>query len=518
ARRGLRVGLFERGDLGAGTSGASSGMIHGGIRYLETDRATTHKSCLDSGYIQQIAPHLLFRIPVIFPLLSWMPRGRILNELAFVYFQAYDRFQPLKRGKRAAKLTREEVLRLEPGVHPDVTGGVSTDEWGIDVFRLCLLNALDAQAHGAEIHLYHQVERLLRDPSGRVLGVRVRDLKTGTVDERRARIVFNAAGPWADKVAGLAGARVPMRPGKGIHLVLDRRIVNYALLASAADGRQVFLEPYGQETWIGTTDTDFYGDPGEVVAHHDEVMYLLEAIETVFPAIRQHRIVRAFAGVRPTLRKYGPAPDALSRRHEVFDHSGEGAPGLMSMGGGKLAAYRLMAEEATDAILKGLNRSVGERSTHTAPLPGGESTPDVADVATRAGIAPYTAARLIHRHGARVEAIVERVARDPESRQIVCQCEPVIEAEIEHALAHERVSTLEDLRRRTRCGGGACQGVRCAHRAARLIARHEGADEGRVIDLLADFAQARWREQAPVAGHQNLPHLERFRWRFKGFL
>ncbi len=256
AMRGLSVELFEQKDLGAGTSGASSGMIHGGVRYLEKDRNVTRKSCEDSGYIQQLAPHLLFRIPFIWPLQKWAPAARIMNELAYVYFQAYDEFQPLKRGKPAAKLTREELFRLEPGLHPDTIGGVSTDEWAINVFRLCALNALAAQDYGAKIHLRHKVESFIRGEGGRVLGVRVRDLRTGHARDVHAKLTFNATGPWAGRVAKMANAKVKLRPGKGIHLVFDRRLVNYALIATAVDGRQVFIEPYGQETWIGTTDDD----------------------------------------------------------------------------------------------------------------------------------------------------------------------------------------------------------------------------------------------------------------------
>ena len=172
ALRGLRVLLVEKNDLAKGASGANTGMIHGGIRYMETYRDVTRLPCLDSGYIQAIAPHLLFRIPFVCPILAWTPAARRMHELAYVYFQAYDAFQPLKRGKRAAKLDRESLLRIEPGVNPNVVGGVTTDEWAINVFRLCTLNALDAQTQGAQIHLRHRVESFVRGPGGAV-----RDLK-----------------------------------------------------------------------------------------------------------------------------------------------------------------------------------------------------------------------------------------------------------------------------------------------------------------------------------------------------
>lgn len=509
--RGLKVALFEQLDLGAGTSGASSGMIHGGVRYLEKDRDVTRHSCEDSGYIQQMAPHLLFRIPFVFPILEWTPAARRMHELAYVYFQAYDEFQPLKRGKPAAKLTRDEAFAVEPGLHPDTIGAVTTDEWAVNVFRLCALNALDAQNRGAKIFLRHTVERFLKDGAGRVIGVRVRDLQSGMTREVFARIVFNAAGPWAGRLARTAGAEVKLRPGKGIHLVFDRRLVNYAIIAAAVDGRQVFIEPYGQETWIGTTDDDYYGDPADVQATHDEVAYLLQAVATVFPSVYRYRLVRAFAGVRPTLHKYGPGESDLSREHKVFDHAAEGVPGLMSMGGGKLAAYRVMAEDATDQICRHLGVEA-PCTTRTTKLPGGESTPEPAEIAAAAGIDQYTAARLVHRHGAVAHQIVERMQADPGQRHVVCPCEPVTEAEIRHCIETEWVSTLEDLRRRTHCGGGPCQGARCARRASWLLAQYQGGGPALAEAHLMQFVSARWREQAPVVKYQGLPQMELVRW------
>ena len=163
AQRGLKVVVFEQKDPGAGTSGASSGMIHGGIRYLEKDRDVTRHSCEDSGFIQAMAPHLLFRIPFLFPVTAWTRKAKTLLELAFVLFQTYDQFQPLKRGKRSAKLSRDEAFQLEPGLAPDIVGAVTTDEWAVNVFRLCILTLLDAQAHGAEVQLRHKVERFLKE-------------------------------------------------------------------------------------------------------------------------------------------------------------------------------------------------------------------------------------------------------------------------------------------------------------------------------------------------------------------
>ncbi|MCB9526471.1 MAG: (2Fe-2S)-binding protein [Myxococcales bacterium] len=215
--------------------------------------------------------------------------------------------------------------------------------------------------------------------------------------------------------------------------------------------------------------------------------------------------------MRPTLHTFGVIEDKLSRDHKVFDHTAEGAPGLISLAGGKLAAYRVMAEEATDAVCRQLGVSKA-CTTHSTPLPGGEHTPDVGQVAARADLDRYAAARLVHRHGARAWEVVERIEKDPAQRRILCPCEPVTEAEARHCIETEWVTTLEDLRRRTHCGGGPCQGARCARRAAWILAGYQGGGPERADALLARFITARWREQAPVAGRGNLPQIELTRW------
>ena len=205
AMRGLRVALVEKDDVASGASGANSGMIHGGARYLETQMQVTKLSCLDSGYIQRIAPHLCFRIPFIAPVLASTSRAAMWLELMEVFFEAYDVYQPLKNGQPSARLTREEALELEPGLSPEIIGAVTFDEWGIDPFRLCVANAISAQEHGAAILTYHQVEDLLRDGEGAVTGVEARDLVTGKLKRLEAPVVANLAGVWAPRLGQMAG-------------------------------------------------------------------------------------------------------------------------------------------------------------------------------------------------------------------------------------------------------------------------------------------------------------------------
>ena len=496
AMRGLRVALLDRHDIGFGASGNSSGMIHGGPRYLTADPHVTETSCRDSGHIQAIAPHLLFRIPFLMPLargpLSW---GWML--LVDGFFQAYDHFQPLKRGKPHVRLRPDELRQLEPGLCGELQGGMAFDEWGIDGVRLCVANAIDAEERGARVLTGVTAERIERDADGAVCAVVHRDRTTGHSGRITTRTVVNASGAWAPVTASLAGlpaktARV--RPGKGIHVVFDRRLSNYAIMAYSIDGRQIFIEPWQNVSIIGTTDDDYYGDLDRVTATSEEVRYLVEGIAHVFPAVRRGRIIGTYAGVRPTLYAYGPNEDALSRDHQVVDHAEHGAAGLYSMLGGKLASYRLFAEEMTDV----LGRALGVRTpcaSHSSPLPGGDEALDPAALARELGIDEIAARRLVYRHGSRARRVAERVLRRPAEARRICVCEPVLEAEVRYVLGHEHARSVGDVARRTRLGLGPCGGMRCACRAGLLVADELGLDpaEGKRQALRFLTEQARTR-------------------------
>lgn len=517
ALRGLRVALLERNDLAFGASGNSSGMIHGGPRYLTDNPSVTRLSCVDSGFIQRIAPHLLFRIPFIMPIAAGLG-SRVYLTLVDAFFGAYDRFQPLKRGKPHTRLTPAETAQIEPGIRMDLAGSITFDEWGIDGSRLCAANAIDAVEHGASVLVHTTVDRILREgPQGAVTGVTFRDRLTGRTGSIRASIVVNATGAWGPVTASLAGlpARAAaVRPGKGIHVVFDRRLSNHAVSVTTIDNRLVFVEPWQNVSVLGTTDTDFYGDLDCVHATADEVRYLVQAVARVMPSIRTARIIGTFAGVRPTLHAWGPIPDALSRENEIVDHAGHGAPGLFSMLGGKLASYRAFAEQMTDRIAPVLGCSA-TCTTHQRPLPGGEETIEPAAFARAHGIDPVAARRLIYRHGSRAARIAELWNADASRSAIVCTCEAISEAEIRFVVRHEFARTVDDVARRTRMGMGPCGGMRCALRCGAIVADELDLDprEGlrQAASFLARMARARLPGLGPVQARQEALAIELLR-------
>lgn len=494
AMRGLRTLLVEKRDFATGASGANMGMIHGGARYLLNDVQTTKLSCIDSGRIQKIAPHLLFRIPFIMPVLTGASHPIDLVE---TFFEAYDVYSPYKKGKRHTRLNREEAMSLEPGLADDVVGAITFDEWGINPFRLCVANAVSAADSGAEILTHTEVMGFLKDEKGVVSGVRLRK-SGGSKHEVAARLVVNACGAWTGKVAAMAGAEVKIRPGKGINIFFDRRITNYAVVAEAVDKREVLIMPHENSTMMGCTDDDYYGDLDNLEATHDEVEYLFQAMERVYPSIRKHRMIRVMTGVRPTLFEWGKIEDKLTREHRIYDHAElDGVAGLISVAGGKLATFRIMAEETTNMVCVKLGKNA-ECATHEDALPGGDYLPEAEEIAEKYNVPMYVARRLIARHGSRCSRVLDIAAESRNGGNIICSCENVIEAEIRYAARHEWAGDLDDVRRRTSLGCGPCQGSRCTHAAAAVLGDELGMSPAESRRMAAEFMQRRWKGKYPI--------------------
>ncbi len=507
--RGLSVLLLEKGDWGAGTSGSSSWMIHGGPRYLEFDWDTTRLSTKDAGHIVTIARNIVYRVVFIIPVL---PHDRNNIERMETAMEVYDRFQPLKKSHSHVRLTAEEAKQVEPGLTDEMIGAVTMEEWGVDPHRLVFANVQDAVAHGARALNHTRVVELVKD-GGAVIGVRYRTAD-GTTSEARARVVVNAAGPWVPEVSSMAGMEVQLRPAKGIHIVYPHRLSNFAISAESIDGRDLLMVSHAGFTLLGTTDDDFYGELDSVDVTADEVEYLLQGFERVFPAIRRFRPVRTTAGVRPTLFKWRTYEDELSRRYQVIDHASQGVNGFVTIAGGKLSMYRLMAEQTSDAVC----RKLGVQApcmTASTPLPGSESDMEPADeLARRCGITALAAVKLQSRHGSRAAAVLE----DARAGRMVCRCEPLLEAELAHAARSEQVRSLPDAFRRVGLAAGPCAGAACIIRAAEIVGRELGWSASQRFDAAREFARGSWLGRAPVLAHMGWAQEELAQGAFRGLM
>ena len=342
ALRGLRVALVERGKPGGGTTAASTHLIHGGVRYLLYDRLTTHSSCEDSGHIVRTAGELLTRLPIVWPVYQGQARGL---ETVETMFEEYDRFQPMKYGRPHLRLSAAAALRVVPGLAPEgLLGAITFDEWWVDAEALAHRTLDSARAAGADVFLETPVTRVLKD-GRRVIGVAAGER------ELRGKITVNAAGPWIDKISMLADVRTPLRLMKGTHLIYKNKALSPVGLLLEAEGRDryVFVVPSRLGTWVGPTDLPGPDDPDQTRTSDEEIAYLTRSVKRYFknwPERHDSTIV----GSRPILGQPG-SEKLLSRDFEVFDHEKrDGMAGFLTIGGGKMSDYRIMAETTIDAV------------------------------------------------------------------------------------------------------------------------------------------------------------------------
>jgi glycerol-3-phosphate dehydrogenase len=314
-------------------------------------------------------------------------------------------------------------------------------------------------------------------------------------------MVVNAAGPWAAGVAAMADAALPLRLVRSGYVVYDRRLTGFGIAAEAVDGREVALLPHGGTTLLGPAVADHYGDLDALEVLQDEVDYLLQAAGRVLPGLREHRPVRATAGVRPASFQWETPATSLPRSFVVRDHEREdGVPGLVSVAGGTLALSRLAAERAADVAC----RRLGARArcvTAGRPLPGaGSAVPQARGLAADHGIPVLAALRILGRHGSEAAEVLD----DPRGGRLVCRCEAVTEAELAHAARSEQVRTLADAFRRVGLAAGPCAGTACLDRAAEVVGGELGWSFGQRREACRDYLTRAWRERAPV--------LDRWGW------
>ena len=374
ALRGLRVALCERADLGQGTSSHSSGLIHGGLRYLESyEVRLVHESLRERSVLSRTAAHLVRPLRFVLPHVpglrpAWIMRAGLL---------LYD----LLGG--AAELPRSGSLRLRESPLADSMRESLDRAWTYsdcrtDDARLVVTTVAGAARAGAAIQVGAELVAARRDDSG--WNIDLRDEGQGGVRSVRARALVNAAGPW---VAGVRERAQPGAHGHGVRLVLGSHIVvrrfwpgDNAFLLQNPDGRVVFVIPWPHAlALVGTTDIAYEGDPAAAQASNQEIAYLCEAVN------RQMRVrlgpgdvLHRFAGVRCLVDDRSENPSRVSRDYLLeLEADRSGAP-LLSVLGGKITTYRHLAEKAVDRLEPWFPR-MGRCRTGAEPLPGSECGP-----------------------------------------------------------------------------------------------------------------------------------------------
>ncbi len=461
AGRGLEVALVEAGDFASGTSSRSSRLIHGGLRYLETfDLRLVFEASAERRTLLKIASHLVHPLSFLFPVYRGEGVGLLKLAAGMWLYDALSLFRNIRRHRM---LGVQQVTEREPGLRTrGLEGGAVYYDAQVDDARLTLAVMRAAHDAGTLALSYTSVTDFLRGDRG-IDGVRVRDMLSGESKELRARVVLNATGPWSDRIRRIADPEAPLklRPTKGVHIQVRReRIGNTGaiIFPSFVDGRVMFVLPWGDFTYIGTTDTDREGRPEDARADAADIHYLLDSANGLFPraGLTPHDVLSTWSGVRPLLAppEKGRSASATSREHEIWKDPN----GLLNVAGGKLTTYRVMAAQAVDSAARNLSRDFGVESgdcfTDEIPLPG---TPleEWNDFAARlsmrgsnSGITADQSEHLARAYGTEADAILTAIEANPDLATPILPPHPYLRAEIAHAVRQESAITLEDLMRR----------------------------------------------------------------------
>lgn len=481
AMRGLSTLLLERRDFASGTTSKSSKLIHGGLRYLELfDFALVRECLVERERLARLAPHLVRPLPFLVPVYRDARRGMVMVRIGM---KLYDLLTPGKRTEHSRTVSAAEALAMEPNLNPESLQGAGYyfDDLLLLPERLCLENALSARRWGARILNYVEVEGFSREEEGWALTVS--DAITGEAQTVRGRVVINAAGPWVDRVRGLAGVkdagRRVLRTTKGSHILIPRITDQAVYSAAKRDERMFFVIPWREFSLIGTTDTDYADDLDRVVATKEDVTYLLTETQRTLPGARvgADKIVYTYAGTRPLTYEAGKPESAVSRQHRVF---AEADGTFLSVTGVKLTCFRSQAEGAVDQVERTLGRRSSCRTIDRA-LDGGDAEPPVIEVHTWldataeqrvTGLDSKQIERLLETYGRGATKVLALAKAEPTWGERLCPSSPEIVAQVVWACREELARTLPDFMfRRTNLGGSRCLGQDCAPAVARVMAR-----------------------------------------------
>ncbi len=522
ARRGLRVVLFEQNDIAYGTSSRSSKLIHGGLRYLESyEFSLVFESVSERRVILDLAPHLVNPLAFLFPVYQGARKSlRMISAGMWLY----DGLALFRSPKRHKTLKPREVAEQEPMLKQEgLQGAPVYYDCSTDDARLTLETVIDGIQNGGVAVNWARVDALTKNEQGRVSGVVVKNVRDGSLREIKAHAVINATGPWTDDVLAMSGPRSSrmLRLTKGIHIVVerDRLPVEHAVvLFHPTDKRVLFALPWGERTYVGTTDTDYDGVPGQEYATLEDVDYLIAAANHYFPNNPIHRddVISTWSGLRPLIAPEADVGDMaesqVSREHQI--HIGE--DGLITIAGGKLTTYRKMAKECVDTALQilkltgQLSEDIHSAQTYKFPLPGAVGWPEdddhdkVADEISEACECDLSHAirrHLVDTYGMRALELAKMCAEHPPLLEAIVPGRIEIMAQVDFAVREELAASVSDVMvRRTqiffrdrRQGLGSVDKV--ASRMAELIGWSEEEKQRSIDAYKAEVALSRkWRE------------------------
>jgi glycerol-3-phosphate dehydrogenase len=453
AGRGLRVLLLEQNDLAAGTSSASTKLIHGGLRYLEHGMfGLVREALTEREVLLKTAPHVIRPMRFVLPAIPG-PRSPIMLRIGLFLYDWLGARKILP-GAKSIDLTHH--VAGQPLMRKFTYGFEYSDCW-VDDSRLVMLNAIDAAERGATIRTRTRVTRAEREDEWRlILNVQ------GRRDVTTARVVVNAAGPWAGVVSETIlrmDGPPPLRLAKGSHIVVPKAFDHdRGYIFQNTDGRIVFALPFADDfTLIGTTNENFTGGLDSVAPSADEVMYLCRAVNEYFRVhVEPDQVVWAFAGVRSLYDESAgkDEPEDVTRDYHLALDERYGVAPVLTVYGGKITTHRKLAEEALDRI--GHFFQGRKRWTAKSPLPGGDFLWDSIHIRVSQTLRAWPfldepeAWRLVRAYGTRVERVLGQAKK---REDIAPFFGPLSAAEVRYLMKEEWARTADDiLWRRSKLG------------------------------------------------------------------
>lgn len=454
ATRGLRVGVVDAQDWGSGTSSRSSKLVHGGLRYLQMlDFKLVSEALGERGLlIDKLAPHLVRAVPFLYPLTKWYERPYVGAGIglydALATFGTRNRAVPLHR-----HVTRRGVREVFPGIKASVCrGAIRYYDGQVDDARLVIALIRTAVQLGTYAASRTELVHLHKDETGRVVGAALRDLESGTEHTVKTRAVINATGVWTEQTQKLAtDSGLKVLASKGIHIVVPReRIAGTSGIILQTEKSVLFLIPWSRYWVIGTTDTAYHGDLTHPVANEADIDYVLEHANAILAhPLTRNDVIGTWAGLRPLLQP-GVKGDQgsstkVSREHTVT----EAAPGLISIAGGKLTTYRVMAEDAVDFALGPKRAAELPSETATTPLVGAAGYHAYArrasEIADTYAWSEAMVAHLLHRYGSALPELLDLVDARPDLGRPLAGTDAYLRAEIVYGVTYEGALHLEDM-------------------------------------------------------------------------
>ena len=459
ASRGLSVALFEKQDYAQGTSSRSTKLVHGGLRYLEhLEFGIVRAVGRERKIVHENAMHIVLPEKMILPIIEGGSLGEFTTSMAL---KLYDFLADVKKSEQRKMLNKNEVLKKEPLLDSDkLKGGAMYYEYKTDDSRLTIETMKKAVEYGAKAFNYAEVTEYLYEQDFKISGVKVKDNFNDNEISVYGKYVVNATGVWVDEMRKKddENSKKQLHITKGIHIVVPKTKLplNHSIYFDVGDNRMVFAVPRFDVVYIGTTDTNYKGNYENPDIQSEDVEYLINAFNYISPKanLKIEDVESAWSGLRPLIHEEGKKPSELSRKDEIFCSDS----GLISISGGKLTGYRLMAKKVVGKIKKRMekeyNQEIGKCITKNIKLSGGEFDFDYSlvelieyadkkyDEVKQLGISIANFKKIFYRYGKNIDFLIEKAFEfyNKEKNFKLAW----IKAELWYGIHHEAVSSVSD--------------------------------------------------------------------------